>query len=523
MPVLNNNRSEAISMTVGPQRIVIVGGGTAGWMSAAALARLLPSRVSLQLIESEQIGTVGVGEATIPHIRYFNALLGIDEREFIRATQATYKLAIEFVGWGRETSRYLHPFSAFGGDIDGIDFHHYWLRTRDEWPELNLDAFSLAAQAARLGRFAPPPEHSEFGYGYAFHLDASRYAGYLRAYAEQRGVTRTEGRIQSVIPRESDGGVAALTLESGERIEGDLFIDCSGFRSLLLGQTLGVPFNSWKHWLPCDRAVAIASGALSEPPSFTRSTATTTGWQWRIPLQERTGNGQVYDSRSISDDEACAQLIGSLNGAPQSDPNLIRFEAGARARSWDKNVIAIGLSSGFLEPLESTSIYLIQMAIFKLVEFFPNSESGAVGREAFNRWMSLEYERVRDFIILHYHLNQREDSEFWQDCAHMSVPEGLQRKIALFKESATIEFYDQGLFAPPSWLAVYLGQGLNPEAIDPRVAQQPVASLKGPLEQLANHLNRTAQALPLHREVLARGGVAPSAAAPMSLYGGRYG
>ncbi|UZJ44478.1 tryptophan 7-halogenase [Marinimicrobium sp. C6131] len=523
MKAFNNNRSEAVGMTVGPQRIVIVGGGTAGWMSAAALAHLLPSSVSLQLVESEQIGTVGVGEATIPHIRYFNSLLGIDEREFIRATQATYKLAIEFVGWGRETSRYLHPFSAFGGDIDGIDFHHYWLHTRDEWPELSLDAFSLAAQAARLGRFAPPPEEAEFGYGYAFHLDASRYARFLRNYAEQRGVTRTEGRIQTVIPREPDGGIAAVQLTSGERIEGDLFIDCSGFRALLLGQALGVPFNSWKHWLPCDRAVAIACGALAEPPSFTRSTATATGWQWRIPLQERTGNGQVYDSRHISDDEACAQLMASLVGEPNGEPNLIRFEAGARARSWEKNVVAIGLSSGFLEPLESTSIYLIQMAIFKLVEFFPRGENEAVGREAFNRWMSLEYERVRDFIILHYHLNQREDSSFWQDCAHMSVPDSLKRKIALFRESAAIEFYDQGLFALPSWLAVYLGQGLSPQAIDPRVAQQPVESLKQPLEQLANHLNRYAQAMPRHREVLARGGVAPNTTAPMSLYGGRYG
>ncbi len=510
-------------MTVGPQRIVIVGGGTAGWMSAAALARLLPSYVQLQLVESEQIGTVGVGEATIPHIRYFNSLLGIDEQEFIRATQATYKLAIEFVGWGSETSRYLHPFSGFGGDIEGIDFHHYWLRMRSELPEFNLDNFSLAAQAARLGRFAPPPGDMEFGYGYAFHLDASRYAAYLRRYAEQRGVTRSEGKVQAVIPRDTDGGIAAVQLESGARIEGDWFIDCSGFRSLLLGQTLGVEFDSWRHWLPCDRAVAMASEAMPEPPSFTRSTATTTGWQWRIPLQERTGNGQVYDSRYLSDDEACAQLTSVLNSAPRSEPNLIRFEAGARVRSWEKNCIAVGLSSGFLEPLESTSIYLIQMAIFKFAEFFPQGGDGSVGREAFNRWMGLEYRRVRDFIILHYHLNQRQDSAFWRECAQMSVPENLKRKIDLFRESAAIEFYDQGLFAPPSWLAVYLGQGLTPDAIDTRVARQSPESLQAPLTGLANQLNRWAQSMPHHREVLAGGGASPGAATPMSLYGGRYG
>jgi tryptophan halogenase len=504
------------------QRVVIVGGGTSGWMTAAALSRMLPAEVAVQLVESEQIGTVGVGEATIPHIRYFNALLGIDEREFIQATQATYKLAIEFVGWGAEHSCYMHPFSGFGGDIHGIGFHHYWLKLREQVPQLSLDAFSLAAQAARVGRFAPPSANSDFGYGYAFHLDASRYAAFLRRYAEQRGVRRIEGKVHSVQQHPHRGDITSVTLETGAMIAGDLFIDCSGFRSLLLGQTLGVPFQSWRHWLPCDRAIALPSDALTEPPSYTRATATPSGWQWRIPLQERTGNGQVYCSNWLSDDEACAQLRGTLNSEPLAEPNLIRFEAGCRHHSWEKNCIAIGLSSGFLEPLESTSIYLIQMAIFKLVEFFPRKDALNVSREAFNRWMALEYDRVRDFIILHYHLNRRQDSEFWRSCAAMEIPDSLTRKIALFRESARVEFYDQGLFAQPSWLAVYLGQGCHPLSIDARVDRLPVADVNLPLTQLALKLRELAAIMPTHREVLNRGGFIAGNPS-MSLYGGRYG
>lgn len=504
------------------QRVVIVGGGTSGWMTAAALSRMLPAEVSIQLVESEQIGTVGVGEATIPHIRYFNSLLGIDEREFIQATQATYKLAIEFVGWGSEQSRYLHPFSDFGGDIHGIHFHHYWLKLREQVPELSLDAFSLAAQAARAGRFAPPPADSAFGYGYAFHLDASRYAAFLRRYAEKRGVHRSEGKVHSVQQHPQRGDITSVTLESGAVISGDLFIDCTGFRSLLLGQTLKVPFQSWRHWLPCDRAVALPSAALLEPPSYTRATATASGWQWRIPLQERTGNGQVYCSDWLSDDEACAQLRGALNSEPLAEPKLIRFEAGYRQCSWEKNCLAIGLSGGFLEPLESTSIYLIQMAIFKLVEFFPRGDEFEVSREAVNRWMAMEYDRVRDFIILHYHLNQRQDSEFWRNCATMDVPDSLHRKMALFRESGAVEFYDQGLFAQPSWIAVYIGQGCYPRAIDPRVDRLPIDTIKVPLERLARQLHELVATLPTHREVLRRGGIIANSPA-MSLYGGRYG
>ncbi|WP_052480859.1 tryptophan halogenase family protein [Gilvimarinus agarilyticus] len=504
------------------QRIVIVGGGTAGWMTAAAFARLLPAGMSITLVESDNISTVGVGEATIPHIRYFNQLLGIAEREFIQATQATYKLAIEFVGWGDESSRYMHPFSAFGHDLGGIDFHHHWLCARAALPHLRLDSFSLAAQLAHNGRFAPPPPYADLGYGYAFHVDATRYAILLRRYAEKRRVVRCEGTVDYA-EQSADGRLSAVVLESGARIEGDFFVDCSGFRSLLLGQAMKVPFTSWKHWLPCDRAIAMASEPLKTIPSFTRSTATGSGWQWRIPLQERTGNGQVYASDYLTDDEAFEQLYQALNSEPVSEPNLLRFEAGCRAQSWKKNCVAVGLSSGFLEPLESTSIYLIQMAIIKCVEYFPINGEHSLSESAFNQWMSTEYHRVRDFLILHYHLNRRTDSRFWQDCAAMSIPDSLQQKIELFRESACIEQYERGLFAQPSWLAVYLGQGLLPTGFDSRALQSPQAATAAKLDSMASHLQQLAQRAPMHGDVIRRGGLSQEGPAVMSLYGERRG
>ncbi|UTF58714.1 tryptophan halogenase family protein [Gilvimarinus sp. DA14] len=501
------------------KNIVIVGGGTAGWMSAAALAHLLPDECAVTLVESQQIGTVGVGEATIPHIRYFNQLLGISERDFMQTTGATYKLAIEFTGWGDSASRYMHPFSAFGADLGGVGFHHHFLSARANGAKFSLDDFSLSAQLAQGNRFAPPPDEAGLGYGYAYHLDATAYASFLRRYAEARRVERYEGKVDRVKTSADDGRVQALILESEEVIDGDLFIDCSGFRSLLLGQTLGVPFESWRHWLPCDRAVAQASDPLTPLPSYTRSSATASGWQWCIPLQHRTGNGQVYCSESLSDDEACAQLQGALNSVPVSDPNFIRFEAGCRSRSWEKNCIAIGLSSGFLEPLESTSIYLIQMAIVKLLEFFPCTDEN-LSREAFNRWMSMEYRRVRDFLILHYHLNRRDDSDFWRYCATMDIPISLQEKIELFRESAVVQSYDQGLFAEPSWLAVYLGQGLLPSSWDSRAASVPAAQVSRTLQGLASQLQKMAESAPEHAEVIARGGLKREPPATMDLYGG---
>ncbi|WP_341937943.1 tryptophan halogenase family protein [Marinimicrobium sp. C2-29] len=504
------------------ERVVIVGGGTAGWMAAAALSRLLPRHCSVTLVESEQIGTVGVGEATIPHIRQFNELLGIDEADFMEATQATYKLAIEFIGWGSADSAYFHPFSPFGADLDGIDFHHYWLKARPHLKKRSLDSFSVASHAAAANRFAPPHARLDIGYGYAFHLDAGRYARFLRQYAEARGVKRIEGKVRTVHRDRDEGAIESLELESGQVIPGQLFIDCSGFRSLLLGQTLGVPFRNWRHWLPCDRAVAMASPALDPVPSYTRVRATATGWQWRIPLQHRTGNGQVYSSDHLSDDEACQQLRDSI-GEAITEPNFIRFEPGCRERSWEKNCVAIGLSSGFLEPLESTSIYLIQMAILKLIEYFPAADCAGAGREAFNRWMSMEYHRVRDFLILHYHLNRRDDSSFWKECRLMGVPDELERKMALFREAGAVEHYEYGLFAQPSWLAVYLGQGLEPETLDPRVEALPGEAVARKLNALAEHCRQQALALPDHGEALRTRPWTGSSPATLSLYGGRYG
>jgi len=505
------------------ENIVIVGGGTAGWMTAAALSRLLPQRCRIRLVESEAIGTVGVGEATIPHIRYFNSLLGIDEAEFMRATGATYKLAIRFVGWGSEQGDYFHPFSAFGSDLNGLDFHHYWLKVRSQLPELSLDDFSAASLAAATGRFAQPPADAEHGFGYAFHLDASRYARYLRDFAEQRGVQRIEGKVESVECDPDSGHIRKLAVDSGQLLEGQLFVDCSGFRGLLIEKALGVGYQSWRHWLPCDRAVAMASPGMAQPPSYTKVTATQAGWIWQIPLQHRTGNGHVYASDYLSDDEACARLLQQIDGQAESEPNFIRFEPGYRHRSWEKNCVAIGLSGGFLEPLESTSIYLIQMAILKLVEFFPDAGCTGLGRDAYNRWMALEYERVRDFLVLHYHLNQRQDSPFWRDRQSQEIPPELGRKMALFRQSAAVEFYEHGLFAQPSWLAVYLGQGLSPDRLDPRVESLKTERVAKCLRKYAEECRVLAQSMPEHAEALAQNDTGPRAAANLSLYGGRYG
>ncbi|WP_111641530.1 tryptophan halogenase family protein [Marinimicrobium alkaliphilum] len=509
-------------MTAAIERLVILGGGTAGWMTAAALSRLLPPDIKIRLVESEQIGTVGVGEATIPHLRQFNTLLGIDENAFVQATGATYKLAIEFNGWGDAGSRYLHPFSGFGDDLNGIDFHHYFLRARKHRPDLTLDDFSLASWAARSGRFGPPRPEFPTGYGYAFHLDAGRYARFLRDYAEARGVERIEGRVAQVEQDPDSGHIRRLHLESGQAVEGQLFVDCSGFRALLIGDTLGVGYQSWRHWLPCNRAVALGSPAMAEPPPYTRVTASGAGWIWRIPLQHRTGNGHVYSSDHLSDEQACEQLRIAIGKPAITEPNFIRFEPGYRARSWDKNCVAVGLSSGFLEPLESTSIYLIQMAILKLVTYFPNARCEGPGQDAFNRWMALEYGRVRDFLILHYHANRRPEA-FWQQCREMTIPDELARKLALFKEAAAVEHYEHGLFGLPSWLAVYLGQGVTPDGCDPRVAGHPPHKVAAHLQGMADTLKRCAESLPPHAEAVVRGVTGSPAPAELSLYGGRYG
>ncbi len=467
--------------------VVIVGGGTAGWMAAAAAARFLDDgRRTITLVESDAIGTVGVGEATIPPIRGFNARLGIDEADFLRATGGTPKLGIEFVGWTDGGDRYFHPFGTHGRDIEGLNFHQLWLKLRGRDGIGPIDDYSMSALAARAGRFAhpsPDPRSPLSGLEYAYHFDAGLYAAFLRRHAEAQGAMRIEGRIVGV-ERAANGHVAAVRLDDDRRVAGDLFLDCSGFRSLLLGETMEVPFEDWSHWLPCDRAIAVPTARTEPLLPFTRATAHGAGWQWRIPLQHRTGNGHVYASAFVGDEEAERVLIGNLDAAPAGEPRRLRFTAGRRARMWAGNVVALGLAGGFLEPLESTSIHLIQTGISKLFGLFPDRRFTDVERDEYNRLMGDQYSSIRDFIILHYAATRRDDTAFWHHVRTMALPDTLARKIALFREKGRIFRYDDELFAIPSWVAVMLGQGIVPDGYDPVVDALDEDRIAGALRQM---------------------------------------
>jgi tryptophan halogenase len=484
------------------KKIIIVGGGTAGWMAAAALVRFLPKEhYSIQLIESDSIGTIGVGEATVPHIRYFNNMLGIDESEFIQATNATYKLGIRFESWGEIGDSYIHPFGSHGYTINDISFHHYWIKLRQQNRVLPLDQFSMAVIAAEAGSFAYPSDDMSSPlstYTYAFHIDATAYARYLRQYSEAKGVERLEGKISKVLINQN-GDIESVVLESGSSFDGDLFLDCSGFSALLIEKTLKIGYENWGQWLLCDRAVAMPTTSTKKPLLFTRAIAHDFGWQWQIPLQHRVGNGYVYSSQFISDDQAYAKLGHYIDGDALKEPNFLKFTPGRRLESWSKNCVAIGLSSGFLEPLESTSIYLIQIAILKLLEFFPVNKDVSVRRNEFNRQIKNEYEKIRDFIILHYHLNRRQDSDLWKYCAGMALPADLQRKKALFYESAQVEKYKHGLFMEPSWLALYLGQAPAPEFYDRRLDIFDIDSLDMHLKDMTKELKRLADQMSMSR------------------------
>lgn len=501
--------------------IVIVGGGSAGWMTAAALSKFLPvDKYSLTLVESEQIGTVGVGEATIPHIRYFNSMLGIDENEFITSTSATYKLAICFENWGGKNSVYYHPFGMHGFDINGIEFHHYFLKLKQAGVPADFDNYAAGSMASRLSRFAYPLEKDDSwgsSYSYAFHLDAGLYANYLRKFAEKNGVDRIEGEIVKT-NLDSEGNLQSILLKSQKIIAGDLFIDCSGFRSLLLNDALGVGFDDWSQWLKCDRAVALPSTSSIFRP-YTRSIAHEEGWQWQIPLQHRTGNGYVYSSSYISDDEAIKKLLNNIEGEPLAEPRVIKFKAGRYHSCWQKNCVAIGLSSGFLEPLESTSLYLIQIGIMNLLEFMPEKSINSVLRDEYNEAMDLEYLRIRDFIILHYYINKL-PTPFWDECRNMDVPKDLKQKIQLFKHTAQIEKYQKGLFMTPSWLSVYFGQGEVPRAIDPRVNQMDIEKIKPYLHKMENDVKSFVESMPAAKPGSHSSGVYTGAAS-MSLYKAR--
>jgi tryptophan halogenase len=489
------------------KRIVIVGGGTAGWMTAAGLSAVLAdSRLTIELVESAEIGIVGVGEATVPHIRNFNAKLGLDEADFMRNTQATYKLGIEFRDWGGQGQSYIHPFGAFGQPIGGVSFHQHWLRARQRGEADGIEAYSLPITAARMSKFAPPasdPRSLGSTYNYAYQFDAALYAVYLRAYSEARGVTRTEGKILDVALNGETGFVEAVTLESGKRIEGDLFIDCSGFRGLLIEGALKTGYDDWTHWLPCDRAAAVPCDSVEAPSPLTRATCDDAGWRWRIPLQHRVGNGYVYCSGHISDDEAARVLLEKLDGKAQQDPRFLRFVTGRRKKQWNKNVVAVGLASGFLEPLESTSIHLIQVAITTLLELFPDRSFPQADQDEYNRVMDLEFERIRDFLVLHYHAVQR-DSSFWREKAAAPIPDSLAYKMELFRDRGMVVNYRDGFFKEPSWLAVYLGQNVMPSGYDPMVDAIDPAVSAAKLAELKATVRRAAEAMPGHQAFIER-------------------
>ncbi|CAN5150311.1 tryptophan 7-halogenase [soil metagenome] len=487
-PIENNQRI---------RRVVIVGGGTAGWMTAAALIKLVaPSGVDVVLIESAEIGTVGVGESTLPHIRAFNERLGIDEAEFMKATRATFKLGIRFDDWARKGDSYIHPFGDYGAPGGEAPFHHYWLRAQGLAGDAvgPIDDYSLPILAARQGRFAPPspdPKSLMSTYGYAYQLDATLYAAFLRKMSEAAGVRRIEGRIVDVSLDGAHGDITSVTLDRGDTIAGDLFIDCSGFRALLIEQALKAGFTDWSHWLPCDRAVAMPCASDQPTVPYTRAQALEAGWRFRIPLQHRVGNGYVYASAFVGQDAATQRLEGLLEGEPLNTPNHLQFTAGQRTRNWVANCVAVGLSSGFIEPLESTSIYLIQIAITKLIELWPSNRRDPTGATEFNRQMDLEYERIRDFIILHYCATERDDTPFWKHVRTMTLPDSLAGKIALFREKGVVQEYREGLFLHPSWVAVYLGQGVIPRH------HHPLADAPGDQQLLAS-LGRLRQVVEQH-------------------------
>lgn len=457
-------------MSEGPFRILVVGGGTAGWLAAAVCARFLPPRLyAITLVESEEIGTVGVGESTIPQLQLINAALGIDEDGFMRATRATYKLGIEFVGWGSPDSRYIHAFGNTGRPIGQTPFQHFWLRGLRLGETAPLDAYCLNAAAAYAGRFARGDRAQSKMLGglvHAFQFDAGLYARFLRHYAEARGVRRIEGRITHAELDGESGDVARIVLADGSAHDADLFLDCSGFRGLLIEEALGAGYESWSDWLPCDRAMVVPSESLAEITPYTRATAKPAGWQWRIPLQHRVGNGHVYCSAAMSDDEAAALLLDGLDGAPLSDPRRLGFTAGRRKAFWKRNVVALGLAAGFMEPLESTSIHLVQSAIERVLKFLPNGPVRGADVEAYNAQTVFEWERVRDFLILHYHANGRPEP-FWSDCAAMAVPDSLAEKMALFRANGRILRFNEELFAEVGWLQVMVGQGIMPDGYHP--------------------------------------------------------
>lgn len=490
--------------------IVIVGGGTAGWMTAAAMSKVLAGTCMIHLIESEAIGTVGVGEGTIPYIRRFNGLLQIDEAEFVRETRGTFKLGVQFNDWGRIGDSYMH---GFGGDIGQslglLPFHQYWIKAIQAGAAGPIGDYLLCSLAAPRGKFMVsasdvPPTSPLANIPYAYHFDAGLYARFLRKYSEQRGVRRTEGIITDVALNPESGYVEAIVMQGGERIDGDIFIDCSGFRGLLIEEALHTGYVDYTHWLPCDRAMAVPSENAGPPTPYTRATAREAGWQWRIPLQHRAGNGYVYSSTHISDDEAAAVLLRNLDGRALGDPRPLKFVTGRRRKFWNRNVVAIGLSSGFVEPLEATSIYSIQSGIGKLLSLFPRDGFNPILVDRYNEQMTFDFDRIRDFLILHYHATQRDDTAFWRQCRDMSIPAELQAVIDLFRDSG--RFYRNGeeMFAEMSWVQVMLGQGIQPRDYHPLVDLVPDEDLRRFVSSVGQTIANCVDAMPPHQAFIDR-------------------
>jgi tryptophan halogenase len=487
--------------------IVIVGGGTAGWIAAATLAKVFRGAgPAITLVESAEIGTIGVGESTIPPIVPFNRWLGIDENQFLRETNATIKLGIEFPDWVNTGHRYFHPFGPIGTPMDMVAFHNFWLRRRQEGDDTGLTEYSLNTIAARLGKSPQPasdPKNPQSRLAYAYHLDASLYAAFLRRLAERAGVKRIDGKVVDVKLRGEDGFIQSLTLADGSSLEADFFIDCSGFRGLLIEGALQAGYEDWRNWLPCDRAAAVACEGDGAFQPYTRATAREAGWQWRIPLQHRTGNGYVYSSRHISDDQATAALLGSLEGPAVGEPRLLRFTTGRRRKSLYKNCLALGLAAGFIEPLESTSIHMIQSGISRLMGCFPHRGFDPRDAEHYNRLTAAEYEQTRDFIVLHYKATERQDSALWRECGAMPIPDSLAWKLEQFRAAGRVVAANDELFTPASWVAVMLGQGVMPEHYDPLADLPDSKKIADQLASLRQLLDRTAAGLTTHRDFLA--------------------
>ena len=490
------------------RQLVILGGGTAGWMAAAALSRFLERGWRVTLVESDEVSTVGVGEATIPQLRLFLKGLAIAEDDFLRETQGTFKLGVQFRDWLRPGHSYLHAFAASGPSLGLLPFHQYWLRAQAEGWAHPIESYSplgVAAASDRFTRTPPDPRSLVPPLAYAFHIDASLLARSLRAYAEARGVVRREGRVARVGLRAEDGFVSHLELEGGARIDGELFLDCSGFRALLIGEALGVGYEDWSRWLPCDRALAVPTARTPGPVTpYTRSTARSAGWQWRIPLQHRTGNGYVYSSAHIGDDAAQAELLANLDGPPLAEPRALRFTTGKRHAFWEKNCVAIGLASGFMEPLESTSIHLVQSAVARLLAFLPGPQIDTDEVAAYNRQTHFEYDRIRDFLILHYKATERRDTPFWRQCGEMEIPADLAERMAIFAANGRVVRDNDELFAEINWQQVMLGQGITPRGRHPLADQLTQTELRDFLDGVRRNVAAEVARMPLHADYLAR-------------------